>query len=123
MKILNLTQHLATPLQQEQGVFDLDLELRQGLLLQLNFVEMPTKVSVQLRARHIVRWILSNQIEMDAAMIGGAPFLMSELEFQLKLQKIKPVYAFSKRVSEETVAPDGAVIKTNVFRHVGFVEM
>ena len=121
MKILNLTQHIATPAQIEQGVFDLSLELRPALLKLLTFVEMPTKVEVQNRAVAIVRWILSNNIMCDAAMIGGAPFLMSELEFQLRLQKIPPMYAFSERVSEESTAPDGSVTKTNVFKHVGFV--
>jgi len=121
MKIVNLTQHQATPAQIEQGVFDLDVELRQGLLKLLTFVELPTKAAVDRRAVAIVRWILSNHVDCDAAMIGGAPFLMSELEFQLRLQKIYPMYAFSERVSVETTAPDGTVTKTNVFKHVGFV--
>ena len=121
MRILNLTQHNATTDQKDQGVFDLSPELRPHLQELLTFVSLPTKRDVQIRALNIVKWVLSNHIECEAAMIGGAPFLMSELEFQLHLQRIKPLFAFSERVSEETTAPDGTVTKTNVFKHVGFV--
>ena len=121
MKILNLTQHNATQDQKDQGVFDLSAELRQELQELLTFVSIPTKQDVRIRAFNIVKWVLSNHVECDAAMIGGAPFLMSELEFQLHLQNIVPLFAFSERVSEETTAPDGAVVKVNVFKHVGFV--
>ena len=121
MRILNLTQHNATTDQKDQGVFDLSPELRPHLQELLTFVSLPTKRDVQIRALNIGKWVLSNHIECEAAMIGGAPFLMSELEFQLHLQRIKPLFAFSERVSEETTAPDGTVTKTNVFKHVGFV--
>ena len=121
MKIVNLTQHNATADQVGQGVFDLSPELRPHLQELLTFVSIPTKREIELRAISIVRMVQSNHIECDAAMIGGAPFLMSELEFQLHLQRIKPLFAFSERVSEETTAPDGTVTKVNVFKHVGFV--
>ena len=55
------------------------------------------------------------------AMIGGAPYLMPALEKELIALGIEPVYSFSERVSEETVQADGSVVKTNVFKHVGFV--
>jgi hypothetical protein len=121
MKIVNLTQHKATQDQLDQGVFDLSPELRPALLKLLTFVELPTTETISRRATAIVRWIQSNHVDCDAAMIGGAPFLMSHLEFQLQLQKITPLFAFSERVSEETTALDGTVTKINVFKHVGFV--
>ena len=49
-------------------------------------------------------------------MIGGAPYLMAELEMALGWVGIIPLYAFSVRVSSEK---DG--VKTSVFRHLGFV--
>ena len=56
-------------------------------------------------------------------MIGGAPYLMSALENALMAVGIKPLYSFSERVSMEETIADGTVRKTNVFRHVGFVEL
>ena len=121
MNILNLTQHNATQDQKDQGVFDLSPELRPHLQDLLTFVSIPTKKEIKLRAIAIVRMVQSHHIACDSAMIGGAPFLMGDLEFQLQLQKIVPLFAFSERVSEETTAPDGTVTKVNVFKHVGFV--
>ena len=59
--------------------------------------------------------------EQVVAMIGGAPYLMSALEKCLIEMGAKPVYAYSERVSVETTAADGSVVKENVFRHLGFV--
>ena len=55
------------------------------------------------------------------AMIGGALWMMSTLESHLRLAGIQPMFAFSKRESVERVV-DGKTVKTNVFKHVGFVE-
>jgi len=54
-------------------------------------------------------------------MIGGAPYFMGALESALLEAGVEPVYAFSRRVSEEMIQPDGSVRKVGVFRHVGFV--
>lgn len=48
---------------------------------------------------------------------------MSELERELKRFCIKPLHAFSQRVSEEITNPDGTVSKTQTFKHVGFIEV
>ena len=55
------------------------------------------------------------------AMIGGAPYLMAELEKELWYRGIEPVYAFTKRESVETTDENGNVTKTAVFKHAGFV--
>ena len=52
----------------------------------------------------------------DAAMIGGAPFLMSSLVTALRQQGLAPLYAFSKRVSQD--GPDGK--KFSLFKHAGW---
>ena len=49
-------------------------------------------------------------------MIGGAGFFMSFLENALKACGIKPVHAFSQRISVEKTNDVGEVIK-----HIGFV--
>ena len=53
-------------------------------------------------------------------MIGGAPYLIASLHDALVGRDIQPLYAFSKRVSVEK-KEGGEVIKTSVFKHVGFV--
>jgi hypothetical protein len=55
-------------------------------------------------------------------MIGGAPFLMAHLQYDLFEKRIKPLYAFSVRESVENTLPDGRVIKTAAFKHLGFYE-
>ena len=47
--------------------------------------------------------------------------LMPALQQALIDAGLRPVYAFSQRVSVEQQQPDGSVRKTNVFRHIGFV--
>ncbi len=121
--ILNLTQHPATPEQKAMGVEDLDPKNRAVLQRLLTFDELPTQAEVEARAAAIACFAKNFDDEHDyaCAMIGGAPYLMATLEWNLRQQCIQPVYAFSKRVSEEKVMPDGSVQKVNVFKHIGFV--
>ena len=118
--ILNLTQHIATPEQIAQGVYD--CKDRDLLCKLLTFEDLPTQSLLESRAAAIAFGIAVEN-EANTAMIGGAPFFMSELEYALVNAGIKPVYAFSKRVSEETVDEDGNVTKVNAFKHIGFVEV
>ena len=55
-------------------------------------------------------------------MIGGPPYLMPYLVHSLLERHLEAVFAFSKRESAETVQGD-KVIKTSVFKHVGFVHL
>jgi hypothetical protein len=118
--ILNLTQHKASPEQREDGVVDLPREEREYLKHYLTFAELPSAEILDRRAQLIVQLISGNKPKQ--AMIGGAPFFMSVLEAALIGEGIQPLYAFSKRESHEEVLPDGSVTKTQVFRHLGFVE-
>ena len=135
-KILNLTQHVATPEQKAQGVVDLDEDRRKILTNLLIFEEIPSLYELKERAFLIANlcygeapdYYLPHEEEGGAllynyAMIGGAPFFMSTLEKELLRRGITPLYAFSKRESIEELQPDGSVWKTQVFRHVGFVEV
>lgn len=116
--MINLTQHKATPEQIAQGVVELDADDATILRQWLTFDEPPTDAEIQDRARFIADLALSYRDE--SAMIGGAPYLMPALDAALRAEGIVPRYAFSKRVSVETVI-NGVVTKTNVFKHVGFV--
>lgn len=121
--IVNLTQHDASAEQIEAGVIDMvgkDLESIKALL---TFQDLPSADEIDRRAQEITRLAkdaLFGQPERKA-MIGGALWLMAPLTFYLKAAGIIPVFAFSKRESVEKVI-DGKTVKTNVFKHVGFVE-
>ena len=118
--IVNLTQHPATKEQVAAGVFDLEGQALAYVKANLTFNDLPTKEEIVIRADRIAD--IAADHRADAAMIGGAPYLMAPLEAALIARGIAPLYAFSERVSEEEALADGTVRKVNVFRHVGFVE-
>jgi len=146
MRILNLTQHPASPEQREAGVYDLPETpqkwseyTRDYLSGWLTFPHPygpvreeeslpPTRDDVETHADVIAEMVLSigHPNDMDFrvthVMIGGAPFLMAPLEKALRERGITPLYAFSRRESVEELLPDGSVRKTPVFHPLGFVE-
>jgi len=116
--ILNLTQHFASKEQIEEGVFE--PEDKEKVKKLLTFNELPSKEEIKERARLLTGIAIVEGAEK--AMIGGAPYLMSSLEKKLKEFDIQPVYAFSKRIVEET-EKDGEIIKKSIFKHIGFIEV
>lgn len=119
MRILNLTQHSATVEQLQEGVFETKdgKELLRDLL---TFETLPSQEELGGRAYKLAK--LATYEYAEAAMIGGAPYLMRFLEEALEACGIRPLYAFSVRESvEETDSLTGEVRKTSVFRHLGFV--
>lgn len=118
-KIINLTQHPATPAQIAEGV--VDLQDKSSLSAALNFESLPSSEEVAVRASIIAE--LAAHSGCQAAMIGGAPYLMSALEQALKNKGIQPLYAFSERKSVEVTKEDGSVEKKSVFSHLGFVKV
>lgn len=121
--ILNLTQHKATPEQVAAGVIDLS-EFDHSIIKEmLTFDTLPTKSTIDTAAVFLADTARQFCNLGDEVMIGGAPFLMAALEEALKKEGLKPVYAFSRRVSEDKVNPDGTVTKVAVFKHEGFVHV
>lgn len=119
MKIINLTQHAATPEQKAEGVIDItDPEERKTLSECLHFDSVPDTEELNMRAEALADLACTS---LGYAMIGGAPYLMASLELALLKRGIQAAYAFSKRESVEEAQPDGSVRKTAVFRHLGFV--
>lgn len=123
MRIVNLTQHAASTEQLAAGVSD--VEDREALSAFLTFsatmlAENPSIAAqiVEDRARDIVRTFVA---KADAAMIGGAPYLMAPLERALQAVGCPCLYAISDRVSEDQVQADGSTRKVAVFKHVGFL--
>ena len=116
-RILNLTQHAPTAEQVAAGVFQPKyVEL---MLPLLNFKTTPSREEVEDRAERIAQF--ASDTMADAAMIGGAPYLMGPLTRALKSHGVDVCFSFTERVSVESTLPDGSVTKTSVFKHVGFV--
>ena len=125
MTILNLTQHSATAEQKSDRCVDMSEPSHIHSLL--NFNEFPDSDEIIQRAQDIAeladeQW---KTIEKDddgkCAMIGGAPFFMKPLHEALEAKGFEVCYAFSTRESVERTANDGSIIKTNVFKHRGYV--
>ena len=122
MLVLNLTQHPATPEQKAQGVEDLEGADLESLRHALTMTEPPDLETIEVRAEWVAA-LAASEPWPDAAMIGGAPWLMSSLEKALRKRGIRPVYAFSKRESIEETTRDGCVVKKSVFRHVKLIDV
>ena len=121
MRIANATQHSATNEQITAGVVELPIEVSEEIRTMLTFEEIPSAEEIVHRAEKIAEMLKLQ--EFEKVMIGGAPFFMGALEKALRERTIEPLYAFSKRESVEKTLEDGSVVKTNVFRHVGFVRV
>lgn len=121
MRIVNLTQHPATPEQKGAGVFDLDSGRYATLKRALDFSSVPTEALILIRASAIATIAANLQPRPDAAMIGGALWLMAPLARELRERGIQPLFAFSVRKVEEEVQPDGSIKKVAIFRHECFV--
>lgn len=118
--ILNLTQHKATAEQKAAGVEDVhDIDFK-WVQKALTFKHLPDEEDIN----HCVVELLDIAAEynIDTVMIGGAPWLMARLQKELQEQGHRVVYAFSQRESVETQNEDGEVVKTSVFKHIGFVQ-
>ena len=120
MDILNLTQHQSTPEQRMAGVTDLTGDALVELKALLTFEECPDRELLSLRAKRVAA--LASDFGWTTAMIGGAPYFMSQLEYELQCVRIAPLYAFSKRISIDIHLEDGSVEKQMMFKHLGFVE-
>ena len=123
MRILNMTQHVATPDQIAAGVVQPDEADHQRVKDLITFEEIPSLEELKRRARTFAALAdeLTKRYECHAVMIGGAPYFATEQERALWYACIRHCYAFSKRVSVEKVNDDGTLTKTQVFKHAGFI--
>lgn len=127
---INLTQHNASAEQINEGTWIDNGESSQEIKNLITFEDIPNMSIISYRATLLTEKAFIALIKADpnhmcewTAMIGGAPYLMGPLENALKKWGITPVYSFSKRVSTEFTNPNGEVIKTNTFKHIGFIEV
>jgi hypothetical protein len=119
--ILNLTQHPATKDQVDAGVVNVTDADLVTLKKALTFDEPPSRLELIRRRRTIVG--MASKYNCIRVMLGGAPYLCTELDLSLSLDGYTVLYSFSKRVSIEfTDSKTGEVTKTNVFKHIGWVK-
>lgn len=121
--IVNLTQHWATPEQTAAGV--IEPANRKSIQALLTFEELPSAEDMASRAELLALMVTNMELGSGSrkVMIGGAPFFMSFLEKALKKEGHQPMYAFSRRESEDQVQEDGSIRKVAIFKHLGFVEV
>lgn len=129
MRILNLTQHAATPDQVAAGVIDVSAHERELLAQALTFEWVPDAREIHSRCELLAELASTSDAwepqdgapAMARVMIGGAPWLMGPLAGYLQGYGLVPVFAFSRRVSMDQPGKDGTVQKVSVFQHEGFV--
>lgn len=114
MRIMNLTQHIANTEQRADGV--VEPPDKDHVRQLLTFDEIPTLLDMENRAFLLAK--IAAESGASAAMIGGAPFFMSTLERALFDAEIRPVYAFSQRLSVE----DGGGNKRTRFVYQGLFD-
>ena len=119
MNILNLTQHVASEAQIEAGVYNPNSDFKAELTKLLTFKWGSTSKYGILSAAIEITQMANQQYHPEAVMIGGAPYLMGPLAKTLSEAGIRPLFAFSERVSEED--PETGM-KVSVFKHLGFVD-
>ena len=117
-KIINLTQHLGTPEQVNEGLFE--PKDKKEIQVLLTFADVPEKEDIWNRAERLAE--IAEENGAEKALIGGALWLMYPLAKCLKDCGITPVFSFSVRESMDVPQADGTVVKKAVFKHKCFFE-
>lgn len=116
-RILNLTQHRATPAQMEDGIENVPSRLAEQLERLLTFPADYGLTCLSLSAKALAA--MAHQLGYEQVMIGGLPALMSHLEREMIALDISVGYARTERVSIDTPQPDGSNKKVSTFRYAG----
>lgn len=118
--VINLTQH--EPTQDQKEIIHNWVELSDA-------EKASVKKNLTFRPQEVTKYVIMGRAAMLATLakekgaryahIGGAPYLMAHLESCLIQAGITPLYSLTERVTEEKIV-DGEVVKTSVFKCVGF---
>lgn len=123
--MLNLTQHVVTAEQLQDGAVEPDQEMKAEIQRLITFDRsvMTETGQIEDRAKALASLIRREYPLLNKAMVGGALYFMPALVKELKAVGIQPYFSYTDRVSTETHNPDGSVTKTLVFKHLGWVEV
>lgn len=119
MNIINLTQHAATEDQINDGVIDLQGDLKAALVAAITFPAVYDHAELVSRAKRVVGIVKDSQIDAQHVMIGGMPSFMPVLQQVLQEAGYRVGFACTDRVSVDVPDGNGGVRKTSVFKHVG----
>lgn len=86
MNIVNLTQHIATQDQEDEGVFE--PENKQVVQDLITFTSLPTKEDMIDRAKKLAEIAL--QSKANFAMVGGAAYFVPTLEMSFEPLVLSP---------------------------------
>jgi hypothetical protein len=120
IKMLNLTQHPATPAQKEDGVVDLEGEELEYLRKCITFNTLPSLEQLEKNSIDLAK--IAREKGYENVLIGGACYFMPVLDNTLKRFGIKPYYAYSKRNAVDKMV-DGKIITEYTFEHEGFLKV
>jgi len=118
IRILNLTNHSATPAQQQLGLVDI-AEQREYICQLLSFAKIPDVDDIEQRCHKLVG--LTLQLEFRAAHLGGATYLTPQLHHMLIANGVDVYYSYSKRQSSEYENQNGEIEKKSIFSFENFV--
>lgn len=124
-KAINITNHELTKDQivdlratlgvQEEDILQLSDDLKQKF----------SNVKIETYQRHleeIINYAKRNLVSGDVAIVQGQVGYTYRIVQELKLYGVMCVFSFTDRVSTETQKEDGTIEKTNVFKHIQFIE-
>ena len=120
--MINLTPNKATPEQIADGVTEID-ECSHALVkkaLTFNGVEDIEGHSLKQRVADLIA--IATCFGANSAMVDGAPYFLPILVESLKKVGITPRYSFSVKEIRETTNEDGTVTKTEVLKHIKFID-
>ena len=117
MRILNLTQHLATDEQVKAGVHEPNDKIAVKDLL--TFHTIPTVDQMERKAKRLTE--IAQELGFEYVMVGGAGYFMPVLERVLLEANIIPLHSFTERKTIEKQNADGTVEKVSIFQHIGWV--
>lgn len=119
MRVLNLTQYMATIDQKKEGV--VEPLYKSAIKSLLTFDEEPSDEEILLRANTLAE-IASDHEAASAAMIGGAQYLIAPLETALLVRGLEVWYAHTQRISVKVTLQDGSVRNASEVKYQGFVK-
>jgi hypothetical protein len=121
MQVFNLTQHEPTAGQIEAGLMPRDDRDKAEVQKLITFNAPEEVTPSEMRRRAMCCAMIAQASGHEYAMCGGVAYFGRYLEDALIELRIKPIYSFSERASQEVHQADGSVKKTFVFKHKAWV--
>ena len=118
MKVFNLTKHVMTPAQIQDGGINVPEAQASNNSL---FVTLPTSADIQSRAINLVALAVNaGAVAGDSVLVAGAAYWVPAITAAAKTKGLNVVASFTQRVAVET--REGDEVKLSyTFKHEGWV--